>query len=77
MSDVRLSPDLKPHPSLEGWVMGWAVIEQPNPWSLVSVYSTQKEALDEAASLGGAYEALYGSHHVGTNDFIAATPEDC
>jgi hypothetical protein len=73
MSAVKLSPDLQPHPTLEGWVMGWAVIEQPDPWSLVAVYTTQKEALETAQSLGGSYEALFGSHNPGTDDFILET----
>lgn len=52
------------------WVRGWGVVRQ-SPWHFVGLFSTEEEASREARKLGAAYEATYGQHCPGTDDFIA------
>jgi hypothetical protein len=61
---------LKPDLDNEGSVKGWGVVRN-NPWHLAGVYATKDVAETKAASLGVGYEAKYGSHRLGTDDFIA------
>ncbi|HBY1580632.1 TPA: hypothetical protein MIQ56_21205 [Klebsiella pneumoniae] len=61
---------LKPDLDNEGWVKGWAV-SRNNPWHLVGVYATKDVAETKAESLGTGYEAKYGSHRLGTDDFVS------
>ncbi|MDF7648084.1 hypothetical protein PUG42_05930 [Erwiniaceae bacterium L1_54_3] len=60
---------LKKNPDNFGWVMGWAVVRR-SPWHLVAVYASKDMAETKAATIGDAYEAAYGSHRLGSDDFI-------
>lgn len=60
---------LKPDLDNIGWVMGWGVVRNA-PWHLVGVYATKDVAETKAASIGEGYEANYGSHRLGSDDFI-------
>lgn len=61
---------LKPDLDNEGWVKGWGVVRH-SPWHLVGVYATKDVAKSKCAQLGTGYEALYGSHRLGSDDFIS------
>lgn len=63
---------LKEDPENEGWVLGWGVF-RPAPWHLVGVYATKDIADNKATILGDRYSVQYGSHRLGSNDFISVT----
>ncbi|HCD9341543.1 TPA: hypothetical protein NEG61_004229, partial [Enterobacter hormaechei] len=44
-----------------------------SPWHLVGVYATKDVAETKAANLGVGYDAAYGSHRVGSDDFVTST----
>lgn len=60
---------LEKNPDNLGWVMGWAVVRR-SPWHLAGVYATKDVAETKAANLGDGYEAAYGSHRLGSDDFV-------
>lgn len=41
------------------------------PWHLAGVYATKDVAETKAGMLGDGYEARYGSHRLGSDDFIS------
>jgi hypothetical protein len=49
--------------------MGWAVVRR-SPWHLVGVYASKAMAETKAGMLGREYESAYGSHRLGSDDFI-------
>ncbi|WP_085438181.1 hypothetical protein [Escherichia coli] len=51
------------------WVLGWAVVRY-KPWHLVGVYATEGDAKSKCSELNGEYEVRYGSHCLGSDDFI-------
>lgn len=59
-------------PDNKGWVFGWGVL-RTSPWHLVGVYATKDVAETKAAGLGVEYEAAYGSHRVGSDDFVTGS----
>lgn len=63
---------LKADPDNKGWVLGWGVV-CTSPWHLVGVYATKDMAETKASDLGDGYEAAYGSHRVGSDDFVTGT----
>lgn len=63
---------LKADPDNNGWVLGWGVV-RTSPWQLVGVYATKDVAETKAAELGVGYDAAYGSHRVGSDDFVTGT----
>ena len=65
-----VEPGLERDPDNVGWVLGGAVL-CPVPWHLSGVYSSKGEAEIHAAKQGDKYLVKYGSHHVGTDDFIS------
>lgn len=66
---MYVAKGLKRDPDNQGWVMGWAVIRL-NPWHLVGLYTSKDIAEKKALLAGEDYEAVYGSHLPGTDDFI-------
>jgi len=60
---------LKPDLNNDGWVNGWGVIRN-SPWHLVGVYASKDVAETKAALLGEDYESHYGSHRLGSDDFV-------
>lgn len=63
---------LKPDPDNKGWVLGWGVV-RTSPWHLVCVYAKKDIAETKAAELGVGYDAAYGSHRVGSDDFVTGS----
>lgn len=61
---------LKPDNDNDGWVKGWGVVRNA-PWHLAGVYATKDVAEAKAGMLGDGYEARYGSHRLGSDDFIS------
>lgn len=60
---------LKSDPDNMGWVKGWAVFRM-DPWHLVGVYATKDVAETKALNMGEEYEAAFGSHCLGSDDFM-------
>ncbi|EKT4483972.1 hypothetical protein QEM02_004124 [Pseudomonas putida] len=65
-----LAKNLPSDPDKEGWVLGWGVLRDKHPWHFVDVYADQKTAKVEAARLGAGYVVEYGSHRLGSNEFV-------
>ena len=62
--------NLKADPDNQGWVLGWAVV-RCKPWNLVGVYATEDDAKSKCSELSEGYEVRYGSHRLGSDDFIS------
>ena len=65
---------LKEDPDNAGWVLGWGVYRM-SPWDLQGIYQTKEEAQAQAKSSGEGYVANYGSHRVGSTDFVGGLDE--
>lgn len=61
---------LKKDPDNSGRVLGWGVVRSA-PWHLAGVYGSKEAAEMKAAELGDGHEAKYGSHHLGSDDFVS------
>lgn len=70
MSISSLKKNLPPDPDNNGWVLGWCVLKQ-DPWHLVDVYAEKAIAEAEACRLGDDYVVKYGSHRLGSDDFLS------
>ncbi len=64
-----LTPSLDPINA--GRRLGYGVLRQ-HPWHLVGVFRTEDEARRFAASVGVGYQVVYGSHVIGTDNFVCA-----
>lgn len=62
---------LEPDPLNKGWVKGWGVM-RGSPWELVAVYATKDMAETKVMQLGNAYRVMFGSHRLGTDDFVGS-----
>ncbi|WP_232105799.1 hypothetical protein [Pseudomonas parafulva] len=69
MSIRSLAKNLPNDPDNEGCVLGWGVV-QNDPWRFVDIYATKEAAEAEAATRGPGYRVDFGSHRLGTDDFI-------
>lgn len=67
-----LAKNLPQDPDNNGWVLGWAVV-QNSPWSFIDIYASKEVAEVEALRLGNGYAVEYGSHKLGTDDFVGGT----
>lgn len=67
--NVFVTEGLKSDPCNEGFVLGWGVLRS-SPWHLVAVYATKDIAETKAANLGDDYKSVFGSHRLGTDDFV-------
>jgi hypothetical protein len=78
MSIRSLAKNLPADPDNKGWVLGWAVLrDRPNPWHLVDVYASKAIAEAEAKRLDAGYIVEYGSHRLGSDDFVSGlTPPE-
>ncbi len=65
-----VEPTLKQDPDNAGWVLGWAVL-CPKPWHLFGMYGSKDEADINATQQGDKYVVKYGSHCIGTDNFIS------
>ncbi|MFJ3073607.1 MULTISPECIES: hypothetical protein [Pseudomonas] len=77
MSIRSLAKNLPPDPDNEGWVLGWGVLRDRHPWHFVDVYADRNTAKVEAERRGEGYVVEYGSHRLGSDEFVsgAALPE--
>lgn len=66
---------LKPDPLNKGWVKGWGVM-RGSPGQLIAVYASKDMAETKIMQLGHEYRAVYGSHRLGTDDFIGSEEEN-
>lgn len=69
MSIRSLAKNLPKDPDNAGSVLGWGVVHSA-PWRFVDIYASKDAAKAEAASLGPGYRVEYGSHRLGSDDFI-------
>jgi len=67
---MYVAEGLKPDLDNNGWVKGWGVVRN-SPWHLAGVYGSKDVAETKAHMLGESYEARYGSHRLGSDDFIS------
>ncbi|WP_082061038.1 hypothetical protein [Pseudomonas sp. MRSN 12121] len=74
MSIKSLAKNLPADPDNEGWVLGWGVV-QTSPWHFVDIYASKDAAETEAASRGPEYRVDYGSHRLGSDDFVGGLEE--
>lgn len=63
---------LKEDPDNKGWVMGWAVV-RGSPWHLVGVYATKDMAETKVSEFDKNYGVRFGSHRLGSDDFVSGT----
>lgn len=66
---MQIDDSLKNDPDSKGWVLGWGVVKY-DPWHLYGVYKTKEKAELAANKLSKEYEVHYGSHKVGSDDFM-------
>lgn len=78
MKEAKIQGNLSPHPAGNGLVAGWGVLASTRTsWHLASVHEDKSSAEAEAASLGDSYQAVWGAHRPGTDDFIHEHEVDC
>lgn len=76
MATIRsLASNLPADPDSPGWVLGWAVVQNA-PWRFVDIYATKEAAEAEAQNRGLGYKVSYGSHKLGTDEFMGSMPLD-
>lgn len=76
MSIRSLAKNLPEDPGVSGNVMGWAVIRRA-PWRFIDIYADKHVAQVEANRLGEGHAVEFGSHKLGTDDFIGgASPAE-
>jgi len=56
-------------PDNPGWVKAWGVVKNEK-WDLAGVYGNQEDARAKADEMGVDYQVHFGSHKLGTDDFI-------
>lgn len=79
MTIRSLAKNLPADPDNNGWVLGWGVIkDRPQPWHFFDIYADRATAQAEADRLGEGYFVEYGSHRLGSDDFVSgiAPPAD-
>jgi hypothetical protein len=64
-----LAKTLPADPDNDGSVLGWAVVRTA-PWELIGIYATKEVAEIEVDHRGSGYLVEYGSHRLGTDEFI-------
>lgn len=69
MSIRSLTKNLPKDPDNAGWVLGWGVVRK-EPWSFIDIYASKEAADAEAVRLGDGHAVQYGTHKLGTDDFI-------
>lgn len=69
MSIRSLVKNLPKDPDNFNSVLGWGVA-QVSPWKFVDIYASKDAAEAEASSRGPGFSVSYGSHRIGTDDFV-------
>ena len=62
-------------PRNKGWYLGWGVFRDEPSWHFAGFFGNQAKAEQKRASLGEQYQAVFGSHKLGTDDFIPGEQE--
>lgn len=70
MNIRSLAKNLPTDPGNEGWVLGWGVLRDRHPWHFVDVYADRQTAVAEAQRRGDEYVVEYGSHRLGSSEFV-------
>lgn len=70
----KIAPGLPADPLNRGWVTGWGVYRLA-PWHLFAVCASRAEAEATKEDAGNEYVAAYGSHRVGSDDFIESSSQ--
>jgi len=60
----------KADPDNPNWIKCWACYTA-DPWHLASVFKSEEDAVSAIDRYGEQYKVAYGSHHLGTDEFIA------
>ncbi|MDN4497979.1 hypothetical protein QYE73_11910 [Pseudomonas mosselii] len=72
MTIRSLAKNLPADPDNKGWVLGWGVLrDNPHPWHFVDIYADKATAQAEANRRGEGYIVEYGSHRLGSDDFVS------
>ena len=75
MSIRSLAKNLPKDPDVLGSVLGWAVVRD-SPWSFIDIFANKEAAEAEAKRLGAGHSVKYGSHKLGTDNFVGgSTPQ--
>lgn len=69
MTIRSLVHNLPKDPDNPGWILGWAVV-QSAPWRFMDIYASKEAADAQAVLLGEGFGVEYGSHEVGTDNFV-------
>ena len=69
MSIRSLAKNLPKDPDNAGSVLGWGVVHI-TPWRFVDIYASKEVAETEAKSRGPRYRVEFGSHRLGSDDFM-------
>ncbi|UZE14810.1 hypothetical protein LOY68_14765 [Pseudomonas sp. B21-053] len=72
MSIRSLAKNLPADPDNVGSVLGWGVV-QKSPWRFVDIYASRDAAEAECSARGPRFSVEYGSHRLGTDDFIGGS----
>jgi hypothetical protein len=70
MSIRSLARNLPPDPDNQGWVLGWGVLRDLHPWHFVDIYADRTTAMAEAQRRGNGYVVEFGSHRLGSDEFV-------
>lgn len=78
MSIRSLAKNLPADPDNKGWGIGWAVLmDAPGTWQFIDIYADKSTAEVEATRLGNWFVVEYGSHRLGSDDFVSGlTPPE-
>ncbi len=68
----EISAQLLPDARNPGWVRGWGVYRK-EPWHLYGVYASEAEATAAQIKVGSKYKKAFGSHKIGTDDFLTGS----
>lgn len=67
-----LAKNLPPDPDIKGSVLGWAVLrDNPATWHLIDVYASKDIAEAAASHLSSEFVVRYGSHQLGSDEFVS------
>lgn len=69
MSIRSLAKNLPADPDNKGHVLGWGV-RRTSTWDFVDIFASKDAADSEASRLGDGYFVDYGSHELGTDNYL-------
>ncbi|MBM0285078.1 hypothetical protein [Pseudomonas chlororaphis] len=72
MSIRSLAKNLPADPDNNGWVLGWG-LRRRSSWEFIDIYASKDVADAEALRLGPDYFVDYGTHRLGTDEFIGGS----